>query len=103
MGKKTTERNLVTRNTEVTSEVNYANLDSVIKFLQECRDKYGEKAFISLDTEYDYGGQRAIINLSWQEQETDKEYETRVNFQKERVNAEKALYESLKKKYEKDA
>jgi len=88
------------REKEVTSEIFYKKIPDMIQALQEIA-RYGSDVRINFNTVPGYDGDTEIcVFASWQDLETKEEVEKRLRFEKERLDSERKLYESLKKKFE---
>jgi len=84
---------------EITNSLESKTLREAAEFLLSKIEIYGEEARIYTDVRDCYGDVSAIVNIEYTSEETDNEYNTRINRIKEAEQREKEQYERLKKKF----
>lgn len=72
-------------------------LDGVIRIAEELKERFGPECFIQSYTDYD---DVEVLGLFKQEEETDYDYQVRIDREKHQEEYERIQYEKLKKKFE---
>ena len=70
------ERRMIPRSIDITREINYKDLTYIIRELQHLREKYGPKAYITVEDECYYESTTVKVYLNYETPQTDEELET---------------------------
>lgn len=90
------ERRMIPRSIDITRLINYKDLTYIILELQHLREKYGQKAYITVDDEcYFVKSTTVKVYLNYETPQTDEE-----RAEHQRKLDERAEYERLKAKFE---
>lgn len=101
-------KNKIRETEDVAHNIAYGISLGVLKgFIDEWILEYGEDAILDISYERDYGDYiRTTAEITYEREETDQEYAARLDkLEKEKIRKkeeERALYEKLKKQFEKD-
>lgn len=88
----------------IDADIKYETIDALIEYLTKLKED-GVPGHAELDMDYSDYHQSIEAQFAWSEPETDEEYRARYEFdllqQEKKLEADRKLFEELKKKFEK--